>query len=333
MKIEICEQLICSWLKHCKGCQIVQVNWTPSPYFNINDGDFAIFSMFIQEIKDIVGEIDIFKKSSVDQFIKQAEVDILGIRLEDGLVAEFYMIDSAFHSAGLGYSDNAARIPKKLIRTIGTAELYFKNIPTNIIFASPFARDSVETDIQAELNKIADKVTEYYPDMRLSLIFNEEFTNEIYNQVNECSDKISDTNELFIRSIKLAKVCDSFQALQKPTKSDFIPKSLLDTKTKRGGNEQTIFAVLEELKQRGLLKTNLLDKLQSNTYTKKNFKISSFPFLLKKNEFPNTDFERCRFYKNLFVFDGVEYMVCSQWIPERIRLLSQWLEKIRGMYD
>ena len=31
MKIEMGESLAASWLKHCKGCTLVQTNWKPSP--------------------------------------------------------------------------------------------------------------------------------------------------------------------------------------------------------------------------------------------------------------------------------------------------------------
>ena len=31
MKIEICEQMVQSWLQHYKQCEIVQTNWKISP--------------------------------------------------------------------------------------------------------------------------------------------------------------------------------------------------------------------------------------------------------------------------------------------------------------
>lgn len=40
MKIEMGESLCASWLRHVKGCQIVQTNWSNSPTWESwNDGE------------------------------------------------------------------------------------------------------------------------------------------------------------------------------------------------------------------------------------------------------------------------------------------------------
>ena len=37
MKIEIGESLIYTWLRHVKGCQIVQTNWRPSEFWSLSN--------------------------------------------------------------------------------------------------------------------------------------------------------------------------------------------------------------------------------------------------------------------------------------------------------
>ena len=42
MKIEICESLIFSWLRHVQGCIVTQMNWKPSPTWAVaRDGELA----------------------------------------------------------------------------------------------------------------------------------------------------------------------------------------------------------------------------------------------------------------------------------------------------
>lgn len=99
-----------------------------------------------------------------------------------------------------------------------------------------------------------------------------------------------------------------------------------ETRTPRGKNAQTVFSILEELQKSEQFNNVLLEKLQDTQYTNKNFKISSFPFLVTQNDFDLHGYERKRFYKNTFTHNGIPYLVCSQWRPERINLLKNWSE-------
>ena len=97
-----------------------------------------------------------------------------------------------------------------------------------------------------------------------------------------------------------------------------------DQRTQRGGNEQAVFNVLRNLQSAGKINDSLLTQLKSAQYANQRFNISSFPFLLPVMEFPASGFERKRFYKRTFNHNGIEYYVCSQWIPERVSLLNKW---------
>lgn len=80
MKIEMGESLIYSWLRHEKLCQLVQTNWKVSPFWELENR---------QEIEDLFvicrnyflekHSLDISKGCSLEQFLKQAEIDGIGI--------------------------------------------------------------------------------------------------------------------------------------------------------------------------------------------------------------------------------------------------------------
>lgn len=80
MKIEMGESLIYSWLRHEKLCQLVQTNWKVSPFWELENR---------QEIEDLFvicrnyflekHSFDISKGCSLEQFLKQAEIDGIGI--------------------------------------------------------------------------------------------------------------------------------------------------------------------------------------------------------------------------------------------------------------
>ena len=89
MKIEIGESLIFSWLRHVLGCPIAQTNWKPSPRWPIRGepGLAADFDKLREIARQRLG-FEVFKRSDFQQFIRQAEVDVLGLRSgEAGLAA------------------------------------------------------------------------------------------------------------------------------------------------------------------------------------------------------------------------------------------------------
>jgi hypothetical protein len=128
MKIEIGESLIFSWLRHVRGCPIAQANWKPSASWPIRrEPELATD---FERIREIAGQrlgFEIFKQSSFQQFMRQAEVDVLGLRFEDAGLAVI-AVDSAFHENGVQYGDlreTVGRILKKMIRTAFVLDGYF----------------------------------------------------------------------------------------------------------------------------------------------------------------------------------------------------------------
>ena len=81
MKIEICESLISSWLRHVQGCLVTQTSWKPSPTWSIaRERELTeTFEAVRTFARQGIG-LQIFKNGSFSQFIRQAEIDVLGVR-------------------------------------------------------------------------------------------------------------------------------------------------------------------------------------------------------------------------------------------------------------
>ena len=93
-----------SWLRHVKECQLVQTNWKSSQSWNLSNKEL------LTKIMNITAEyysskygMDIFRKSSLEQLLKQAEVDVIGISFSPEPF--IYGIDIAFHENGLMYGN------------------------------------------------------------------------------------------------------------------------------------------------------------------------------------------------------------------------------------
>jgi len=337
MKIEICEQMIESWLTHIMGCQIVQINWTPPSLLEFSSDDIKLIECFINDVREVISaeEIDIFEKSTVSQFVSQTEIDVVGIKILGRTVEAIYLVDSAFHEFGLGYKNPTATILKKLLRMLVVSNMFFKHIPSNIIFVSPYARESVSRDIDKNLNELQPIIVKYFPDMKVELIFNEQFANHIYKPLVENIDKFKNDNALFTRSLKLANICERFMgqeemisnSISNPLKHN-LKNENATRKPPRGENKKAVFSALRKIISLDKMSESLLVKLQNCEYTHRNFKIPKYPFLITQNNFNEKGYKRKCFYKpETIKINGQVYFVCSQWIPERIKELNIWLKQ------
>ncbi len=205
MKIEMAEHLVRTWLKHVKGCQIVELNWKPSPEWDmytdpILEDIFAVAKeRYPESIKETV---------NLSQFIKQAEIDVVGFKIgEQGVINRVYATDSAFHSNGLSYGGNEetkSRIFKKMLRTMIVMRSYFPQISTEVSFVSPFIQPGrllCIREAMADVTSLAEG--EGAPDFKL--FGPEEFGEEVLEPVLSLSDNISDTSELFLRAWQLVE--------------------------------------------------------------------------------------------------------------------------------
>lgn len=203
MKLEMGESLILSWLRHVKKCQIVQTNWKPSKIWDTFQVEET--KDFFVTAKQQFGE-NVFKKSSQNQLMQQAEIDALGMIFHEGCISTLYAVDIAYHESGLNYGSSQEtinRITKKMIRTAMVILNSFDISNAEIIFASP----KINPNIYVPLLEAFEVINEISKNNKLGFQFilsgNEDFYEEILNPTVEISKDVSDTSELFLRSIQL----------------------------------------------------------------------------------------------------------------------------------
>ena len=206
MKIEIGESLAVSYLKHVKRCVIYQTNWKSSSQWDFLGEVKDASEAFERLVKDGLLSFQGKTKPSFSQFLKQAEIDILGINLFE---KKMYVMDIAYHEDGLNYKNEDRTIKsfkKKLLRSYLLLRSYFpEDYEYEIIFASP--------KVRPKLNKELEDATEALNDLRddvlskgavvFKYIANDKFKDKILDPTLEASKDDADTNELFLRSYKL----------------------------------------------------------------------------------------------------------------------------------
>lgn len=373
MKIEICEQMVQSWLQHYKQCEIVQTNWKISPLRlrGISDADIAELERFMKEFQEQLNQIledetkaalqesvdeelsteeelqpvkkkksskikklNIFKNNTAGQFIRQCEIDVVGCKLEDGITERIYLVDTAFHKTGLGYHDAVATVMKKIVRAVAVAVIIFgKNVPVTVAFVSPKCGDTLRPQIEAVINALRTilSVDPIYKDIDIELYFNEKFTSDIYKPLIDEIDELNDGNDLFMRAMNLAKIAESNRAIisaGSPSASIASVPLSAPNKVLKGGNKEVVFDIVTDIISNGRMTATLLGDLQTPSYAKSNFKLPTYSVLVSVADLTSRGYERCRYYSNTLEIFGNKYLVCSQWIPERIAKLKEWYESL-----
>ena len=114
MKIEMGESLMQAYLKYEKGSLITQTNWKTASSWAIATEDYEKVEQVFNKIQGHADFSDVVKKSSLEQALKQAEVDVVGIDKD-----KVYLVEVAFHENGLQYGgrlETKDRVCKKLLR-------------------------------------------------------------------------------------------------------------------------------------------------------------------------------------------------------------------------
>lgn len=203
MKIEMGESLLQSYLKYEKSCLLSQTNWKTAANWNIDEKSFEQIEDIFSKIQNHEDFSDIFKKSSLDQVLKQAELDVVGINKDT-----IYMVEVAFHENGLQYGgrlETKDRVCKKLLRAYLVGLAYFPNYSYEVLFASPKVNPATDSTIK-EYFEVLNKDFSKEGKVRFNYIANNEFKEKILIPTLKASTDDSDTSELFLRSIKVLDV-------------------------------------------------------------------------------------------------------------------------------
>jgi len=331
MKIEIAESLIYSYLKHNEGCRFVQTNWMTSGKWIITEYEKERARLLFNKISNSEYFTGIFKNSSFEQLIKQAEIDVLGINTTENTI---YGIDIAFHSAGLNYGskqETAFRIIKKILRTVFIMQTFFnENEKFNSYFITPKVNPATKVLIDDLMIKAKEVINDEF--ITIEFISNEQFYSEIVDPLIENTDDEHDTAELFSRAIKLLKL-DNRKSSPKPIAVENKISSRISHK-KRTVNGMKIGQFVQhsfrKAYEQNLISETEINNLQNTDYSYTTFGIN-YEILKNKNRDIKDKYGRTRYYSRE-IFCG-NYHLTSQWIEPQWDLLLNWLKKIKYEYN
>lgn len=325
MKIEMGESLLLSWLRHIKECQLVQTNWKPSSKWELKNKE--VLEQLMKDSAAIFKSkygYDLYKgNSGINQVLAQAEIDVMGISFDED-DKHIYAIDVAFHEAGLNYGlreETVSRVIKKCIRTAMCIYGYYGSSDGTIIFTSPKINPTVINDIDACTDDIISVLSNLGLNYKIRIIGNEDFSEKILEPVLNVLGDVSDTSELFMRSLQMYNLF----AGKKPKTADKTPRSTAPRKITKEFESIEYNGIdgLEEMKIGIIVRTVLrkilendevskeeIEQMQKADYSKEVFDIQ-YPLLLKVSE---TDGKSPKRYYSLPIkVYGEDYFLCSEW--------------------
>ena len=330
MKIEMGESLFYSWLRHVKECQIVQTNWKVSPQWALQNEDELqrLYNVFSSAFDSQGG---IFKQnSSLGQFLRQAECDVLGMSINNGM-PEYHAVDVAFHENGLNYGDKevtALKVAAKCIRTAMCLYGYMNTRCAEIVFASPKIHNGQLALLEPYITQINRIFFSEGYSFHVRLICNDEFQKTVLEPILLVSGDVADTSELFLRGFqmysmfteqKLSVKTDMRKAAAASSTSNSENLSIAYRELKIGKLANT---VLRRILQDGSVPDDELQLLQDKEYSKRVFDLQ-YPVLVKDG----TDYESVRYYSTPIEIDKERYYLCSQWFETPANNDRPYLEK------
>jgi hypothetical protein len=234
----------------------------------------------------------------------------------------------AFHEGGLNYGseeETKDRIVKKYIRTALSIYKYFGVKTADIYFVTPNTRDRyINTYIEAK-SAVQDFFSNEGFDFTFHFYSNEDFYSFIFIPVERVSQIMTDTSELFARSLKLTRLMreehdKKVSVIQSETT---IPPNLEEKKIGLYVRE-----VFDDLSKNNRLDDEMIKKLQSSEYSKDTFN-SSFPVLIEDEKQIFDKDGRRRYYSTPYLFNEKKYFLCNHWFDSQKDNLIKWYDSIR----
>lgn len=334
MKIEIGESLLLSWLRHVQQCTVVQSSWKLSPAWDM--GDRAELYDRFEAIRTWASqwpELPILKNGEFDQFVRQAEIDLLAARVGRAHPTPlWFAVESAFHENGLQYGDRSqtiGRVLKKLARAALALEGCTGVAEANLIFATPKMATDLEAELEDHLSKLEVVLAAgSAPRFRLRLLANQRFADEILIPVLDRASTVADTSELFLRAQQLVRLFDV--QLRHPARSTRGTSRLSET-TGGGRIGQHVRQTMSELAATGRLSSEVIERLRDAAYCKQTFGLG-YPFLRALDDRRSWRSQRMdrngygRYWTVPLKVEGHEFLMCSQWFDKQREPFDRWVE-------
>ena len=318
MKIEIGESLALSYLRHVEGCWLVQANWKVSEKWGPRQTKAELDTLFQGMKRRFDPKGDVFKKTKdAAQFLKQGELDVVGIDVE----GRVHVMEVAFHEAGLKYNGgNVNRVLKKMLRALLIIHAYLRpRTPLHVSFLSP----KVNTADQKALEEIFAALREEYPKTKWNLIVNSDFTERIVKPTLEKASNVADSSDLFVRSAKLLELA-KYRLDPLPSVPDEPPPSSVSH-----NGEDKIQPHVQDLMRTLLIDyPTLLSDSEKRELTDRGYskdvlglKLSNFPLIRKRKTGRKGNDGRDRYYADPYG----DFYLCSQWGKDHHRTNAERL--------
>lgn len=305
MKIEIGESLVYSYLRHVKGCWLVQTNWKASAKWDKGRTDAELEMDFesVRDRFDLDGSVFGGTKG-VGQLLQQAEIDVVGMVLD----GDIYALEVAFHEGGLDYGgeiETKNRVLKKLLRAYMVLKAYHESDTRfHIYFASP----KVNARVQATLEGVLGELRFEFPEVDWDIITNEDFSDRMVRDTLESAEATSDSTELFVRSVKLLELGHSVPPKQS--------RRVAENNDRRSGSQVRVQPLIRKLMSTlldeypTLLSEFDLSNLMDAEYCKNDFGMAIGHPLLRRQEEGRYISGHSRYWKRVY---GGRFYVCSEW--------------------
>ena len=199
MKLDICESLVYSYLRHIKKCQVTQINWKPSGNWAIDKDLYNSASAEYERIQQHKLFYQIFK-TDFDATLSQTELDVLGIDANGTI----YVANTAFNENGVHYgskTDTRNRVVKNLLRAHLALSCYFPKNRHVLMFCSPKVLASTDEVIRFYFNVLDREFTSRQT--KFIYLANDAFRDKVLMETLDATQHEFDTSELFLRSFRL----------------------------------------------------------------------------------------------------------------------------------
>lgn len=319
--------LIDTWLKESKKCQVTLKNWNvTSRYCELHNEDTIIEVM--DSMKDFFYDrynINIFRdRVSPFQFLSHGEIDVLGLEIKSGTIANIYGVTTVFLDMGFTYlQDNIKieRIIRNMIRTSMLIYGYYDISKGTIIYAGSKLKTSVQEQLKDAV-KVLNEIFKVYG-FQFTFIYslNEEFQSEIHTP-----KKNENTPGTTLPLDNIVNV--SGRNMVSGITQQYLRKvSVSEDNVKIGLMVRNEVA---KLSKNGQISEELVQCLLDEEYSKETFNLN-YPLLKKilKSK-PITDQRYVngypRYWLQVFFINGDRYLICNDWYEHHRTKFLEWLE-------
>lgn len=332
MKIEIAENMLYSWLRHCKCCQIVQTNFKASSFWPKNNEQEmeALFNLFQADERfsnfrytGYRGRLQTF-----DSLMKDTECDLLALAFDEGNSYKLFAVESAFHENGLNYNDTQKKVIQKFFRNYLMARTFFTSDSIELIFVSPKIGETMLERLNPYIQQLRDFLAEQRQQVTIKLIEGDEFNTAIVEPLSHAISSIADESELFVRAIKLWRL-NEHNVERRNAGAHRPAANRAQAPVVQAANELRAGYIVQtrlfELLRSGRLSQEEIANLQDASYCHRNFGRLRYPVLKSTEQGRFDDYGRARYYSEEFVIGQVHYYVTNDWYDRNKDALVAYL--------